>query len=159
MGLFNRSSKSDVPLNGDEWSTNGASPRREATPEPTEAERAPVPTPEPEAPVEEISERDEAPTLGAEDLQSDPEPEPDPEPDQQPEPDPEPEPVAATTPAPVEAKPMPPVNRSEPEDGDDQRMSAEQALAPVRRPGMSRPPGAHIGDESERRAKIISFAN
>jgi len=38
-------------------------------------------------------------------------------------------------------------------------MSAEQALAPVRRPGMSRPPGAHIGDESERRAKIISFAN
>ena len=54
---------------------------------------------------------------------------------------------------------MPPVNRSEPEDGDDQRMSAEQALAPVRRPGMSRPPGAHIGDESERRAKIISFAN
>src|SRR6478735_1046713 len=123
MGLFNRSSKSDVPLNGDEWSTNGASPRREATPEPTEAERAP-----------------------------------DPEPDPQPEPDPEPEPVAATTPAPVEAKPMPPVNRSEPEDGDDQRMSAEQALAPVRRPGMSRPPGAHIGDESERRAKIISFA-
>src|SRR6476620_9668839 len=155
MGLFNRSSKSDVPLNGDEWSTNGASPRREATPEPTEAERAPAPTPEPEAPVEEISERDDAPTLGAEDLQSDPEPEP----DQQPEPDPEPEPVAATTPAPVEAKPMPPVNRSEPEDGDDQRMSAEQALAPVRRPGMSRPPGAHIGDESERRAKIISFAN
>ena len=159
MGLFNRSSKSDVPLNGDEWSTNGASPRREATPEPTEAERAPAATPEPEAPVEEISERDEAPTLGAEDLQSDPEPEPDPEPDQQPEPDPEPEPVAATTPAPVEAKPMPPVNRSEPEDGDDQRMSAQQALAPVRRPGMSRPPGAHIGDESERRAKIISFAN
>jgi chromosome partitioning protein len=127
MGLFNRSSKSDVPLNGDEWSTNGASPRREATPEPTEAERAPAPTPEPEAPVEEISERDEAPTLGAEDPQSDPEPEPDPQP--------------------------------EPEDGDDQRMSAEQALAPVRRPGMSRPPGAHIGDESERRAKIISFAN
>src|SRR6476661_1413894 len=117
MGLFNRSSKSDVPLNGDEWSTNGASPRREATPGPTEAERAPAPTPEPEEPVE------------------------------------------ATTPAPVEAKPMPPVNRSEPEDGDDQRMSAEQALAPVRRPGMSRPPGAHIGDESERRAKIISFAN
>ena len=38
-------------------------------------------------------------------------------------------------------------------------MSAEQALAPVRRPGMGRPPGAHIGDESERRAKIISFAN
>ena len=80
MGLFNRSSKSDVPLNGDEWSANGASPRREATPEPTEAERAPVPTTEPEEPVEEISERDEAPTLGAEDPQSDPEPEPDPQP-------------------------------------------------------------------------------
>ena len=155
MGLFNRGSKSDVPLNGDEWSTNGGPHRRGATPEPTEAERAPAPTPEPErepeAPVEEISERDEAPTVGAEDPQSEPEPEP--------EPDPEPEPVATTAPAPAEAKPMPPVNRSEPEEGDEQRMSAQQALAPVRRPGMGRPPGAHIGDESERRAKIISFAN
>ena len=153
MGLFNRGSKSDVPLNGDEWSTNGGPHRRGATPEPTEAERAPAPTPEPErepeAPVEEISERDEAPTVGAEDPQSEPEPEP----------DPEPEPVATTAPAPAEAKPMPPVNRSEPEEGDEQRMSAQQALAPVRRPGMGRPPGAHIGDESERRAKIISFAN
>ncbi|HYX80665.1 MAG TPA: ParA family protein, partial [Actinomycetota bacterium] len=58
-----------------------------------------------------------------------------------------------------EPKPMPPVNLSGPQDGDEQRLSAEQALAPVRRPGMGRPPGAHIGDESERRAKIISFAN
>ena len=153
MGLFNRGSKSDVPLNGDEWSTNGGPQRRGATPKPTEAERAPAPTPEPErepeAPVEEISEGDEAPTVGAEDPQSEPEPEP----------DPEPEPVATTAPAPAEAKPMPPVNRSEPEEGDEQRMSAQQALAPVRRPGMGRPPGAHIGDESERRAKIISFAN
>ena len=55
---------------------------------------------------------------------------------------------------------MPPVNRSEPEDGDERRISAEQALAPVAPgPACSRPPGAHIGDESERRAKIISFAN
>jgi chromosome partitioning protein len=58
-----------------------------------------------------------------------------------------------------EPKPKPPVNQQEPEDGDEARMSAEQALAPVRRPGMGRPPGAHIGDESERRARIISFAN
>ena len=53
---------------------------------------------------------------------------------------------------------MPPVNRPSPRTAT-RRMSAEQALAPVRRPGIGRPPGAHIGDESERRAKIISFAN
>jgi chromosome partitioning protein len=53
----------------------------------------------------------------------------------------------------------PPVNPAPPDPGDEGRISAEQALAPTRTPGPSRPPGAHIGDESERRAKIISFAN
>jgi chromosome partitioning protein len=159
MGLFNRGSKSDVPLSGDEWSTNGGPRKPEATPEPTEAERAPEPSPErePETAAEEIpegeetpvSEPKETPPVAAEEPQSVPEPEP----------DPEPEPAASTESVAVEAKPMPPTNLSEPQDGDDQRMSAEQALAPVRRPGMGRPPGAHIGDESERRAKIISFAN
>ena len=167
MGLFNRGSKSDVPLSGDEWSTNGGPHRREATPEPTEVERATAPAPEVErepagpvedtSPVEEISERDEVPPVAAEDPQSEPEPEP--VASTEPDSEPEVEPVATAQPAPVDAKPMPPTNRSEPQDGDDQRMSAEQALAPVRRPGMGRPPGAHIGDESERRAKIISFAN
>jgi chromosome partitioning protein len=53
----------------------------------------------------------------------------------------------------------PPVNPPPPEFSDEERISAEEALAPSRRPGSSRPPGAAIGDESERRAKIISFAN
>jgi chromosome partitioning protein len=153
MGLFNRGSKSDVPLNGDEWSTNGGPNGHKPVPEPTEAERAPELEPETAAEeppeVEKTPEPQETPAVAAEEPQSAPEPEP----------DPEPEPAATTESAPVEAKPMPPTNLSEPQDGDDQRMSAEQALAPVRRPGMGRPPGAHIGDESERRAKIISFAN
>ena len=63
----------------------------------------------------------------------------------------EPEPPRVTSP--------PPVNRAEPDPDDDVRISAHDALAPTRAPGTSRPPGAHIGDESERRAKIISFAN
>src|SRR5689334_21541777 len=140
MGLFNRASKSDAPLSGHEWSTNGMPVKPEPRPEPTEAARAFAPAPEParepEAPP--VTETPEAPAVAetAED-----------------------EPETKAEPAPVEAKPMPPVNPPEPQDGDDQRMSAEQALAPVRRPGMGRPPGAHIGDESERRAKIISFAN
>jgi chromosome partitioning protein len=165
MGLFNRGSKSDVPLNGDEWSSNGASHRREATPEPTEAERAPAPTPEPEREPEPEAPVEETPPVAETAAVEVTEPVEEAEPVEE-------TPVAETTevetetetetepePAPVEAKPTPPVNRSEPEDGDDQRMSADQALAPVRRPGMGRPPGAHIGDESERRAKIISFAN
>jgi chromosome partitioning protein len=53
----------------------------------------------------------------------------------------------------------PPVNRAQPEPDDEGRISAHEALAPTRTPGASRPHGAHIGDESERRAKIISFAN
>jgi chromosome partitioning protein len=147
MGLFNRGSKSDVPLSGDEWSTNGGPRKPPATPEPTEAERAPTPEREPEATPEtdEAPEAQEAPPVTAESSES----------ESAPEPDPEPTPEAAA----VETKPMPPVNRSEPEEGDDDRLSAAQALAPVRRPGSGRPPGAHIGDESERRAKIISFAN
>jgi chromosome partitioning protein len=53
----------------------------------------------------------------------------------------------------------PPVNPAEPEFSDEERLSAREALAPSRRPGSGRLPGAAIGDESERRAKIISFAN
>jgi chromosome partitioning protein len=167
MGLFNRGSKSDVPLSEDEWSTNGGPRKPDATARPTEAGRAPEPSPERESETaaEEAPEVEETPEVQqAPEAREAPElPETPPvvaaEPQSDPEPEPEPEPVATTEPAPVEAKPMPPTNLEEPQDGDDARLSAKQALAPVRRPGMGRPPGAHIGDESERRAKIISFAN
>ena len=139
MGLFNRGSKSDAPLSGHEWSTNGVHSKPWATTPRPEAERTFAPTPEPaREPETPAAETPEVPPVGE---------------------TAEVEPETKAEPAPVEAKPMPPVNPPEPQDGDDQRMSAEQALAPVRRPGMGRPPGAHIGDESERRAKIISFAN
>jgi chromosome partitioning protein len=164
MGLFSRGSKSDVPLSGDEWSSNGGSPKREPV-EPSEEERRPEPVVDPDA-----QEAVEAPEMEAPTSQDDVSEEPPPddsadEPvasaDEAPEVEvtepeakaPEPEPAGP------EPKAMPPVNQSPPSDGDDDRLSAQQALAPVRRPGMSRPPGAHIGDESERRAKIISFAN
>ncbi len=41
---------------------------------------------------------------------------------------------------------------------DEGRISADEALSPSRQPG-DRLPGAKIGDEVERRVKIISFAN
>jgi chromosome partitioning protein len=53
----------------------------------------------------------------------------------------------------------PPANPASPEFSDEERLSAREALAPSRRPSSGRLPGAAIGDESERRAKIISFAN
>jgi chromosome partitioning protein len=140
MGLFNRGSKSEVPLTGDEWSTNGHAKKRHQGADRSEIERQPAPSPEPERePDVEVTEQQPA-------AEATP-----PEAEEQTKP--EPEPVEA------EAKPKPPVNQTEPQDGDEQRLTAHQAIAPVRRPGMGRPPGAHIGDESERRAKIISFAN
>jgi len=150
MGLFNRGSKSDVPLSGDEWSTNGHGAKRPQDADRSELERQPVPASEPERePEAEVIE--EQPAAEPEET---PEPEPTPsEPEREETPEPE------SRPAEPEVKTKPPVNPPEPQEGDDKRMSAEQALAPVRRPGMGRPPGAHIGDASERRAKIISFAN
>src|SRR5262245_52735167 len=68
-------------------------------------------------------------------------------------------PDVASDPDPEASTPSPPANRTEPEPDDEGRMSAEQALAPSRQPGSGKVPGAHIGDESERRAQIISFAN
>jgi hypothetical protein len=63
MGLFNRGSKSDTPLSGDEWSTNGG-PHK---PAPTEAERVPAPASEPkhepEAAVEETPLVEETPEV------------------------------------------------------------------------------------------------
>jgi chromosome partitioning protein len=136
MGLFNRGSKSDVPLNGDEWSTNGQAPEREEpTPEQeasTPESAAPGSETKPEAVEEEEAVAEEAPV----------EPEPDPTPDPLPE-----------------AKSMPPTNHPVPEPENEGRLSATEAIAPSRRPGTGKPPGAHIGDEADRRAKIISFAN
>jgi chromosome partitioning protein len=159
MGLFNRGSKSDVPLNGDEWSTNGGSRNRESSAESTEEKRQPAPVQDREEEStagkspeleEAISDEDAAPEQA--DVPAIDEPatvaEAAPEAEAPPEPA-----------APPEPKEKPPVNRPSPQEDDEQRISAEQALAPVRRPGMGRPPGAHIGDESERRARIISFAN
>jgi chromosome partitioning protein len=156
MGLFNRGSKSDVPLSGDEWSSNGHSPKRDSVAESSEEKRRP----------------EQAEENGAEAIEA-PEAETDAPKDEAPAESPPDESVVedaapadevteaepTSEPAPAEAKPTPPVNQDPPQDGDDARLSAEQALAPVRRPGMGRPPGAHIGDEDERRAKIISFAN
>jgi chromosome partitioning protein len=141
MGLFNRGSKQDVPLSGDEWSTNGHGDKRPQDADRAELERQPVPAPEPEAEVIE-----EQPA--AEPTPSEPEPS-----------EPEPEETPEAEPVEAESKSKPPMNQTEPQDGDDDRLTAQQAIAPVRRPGAGRPPGAHIGDQSERRAKIISFAN
>jgi chromosome partitioning protein len=89
---------------------------------------------------------------------------PRPDPAQQPDPaprlDPAPPADQAPRPSPApEVKAPPPVNPATPDPDDDGRMSAQDALAPSRAPSLARPPGAVIGDESERRARIISFAN
>ena len=148
MGLFNRGSKSDVPLNGDEWSPNGHPPDRE---EPTAPKRE-------ESTPERAAATPESVPSEPENLPSEPEPEP-----VEDGPVAEEAPVETTsdpTPDPVpEAKSMPPTNQPKPEPADEERISATDALAPSRRPGIGKPPGAHIGDEADRRAKIISFAN
>jgi chromosome partitioning protein len=149
MGLFSRGSKSDVPLSGDEWSTNGHAEKRQERADRTEVERSPAPPQEPErGPDTQPSEEPPAPEPRVAEPREEAKAEPQPA-------DAEAEPK----PAEAEAESKPPVNRPEPHDGDERRMSAEQALAPVRRPGVGKPPGALIGDESERRARIISFAN
>src|SRR5215211_5863795 len=59
----------------------------------------------------------------------------------------------------MERTTKPPANSAPPDPDDEGRISAGDALAPSRRPGAGRFPGAAIGDESERRARIIAFAN
>ena len=127
MGLFNRGSKSDVPLNGDESVGQRRLPqaRGDARAEPRPSARLYRPR-SPRRPSRRFQSVTRRPpsvprTLGAI---------PSPSRIRSPSRIPSPSPSRRRTPAPVEAKPMPPVNRSEPEDGDDQRMSAEQALAP-----------------------------
>ncbi len=133
MGLFNRGSKSD-------FSTNGHEPSPDAHASEAEPVVPDLPTePEPETMLEPETMAEGSETASAEPAVRDPAPPSDPS---------------------AEAKPTPPpVNPVEPEPDDDSRMSAQQALAPSRQPGGSKLPGAHIGELSERRAQIISFAN
>ena len=136
MGLFNRGSKSNVPNNGRPSSANGEAPAEGAMPPPVPAIQPDPAQPDP-ARVTPPPPVNPAP----------------PEAVAKPSP-----PVTPAPPDPV-ATPPPPVNQAPPDPDDEGRISAHEALAPTRSPGTSRPPGAHIGDESERRAKIISFAN
>jgi chromosome partitioning protein len=144
MGLFNRGFKSDVPLSGDEWSPNGKLPERE---EPTQdpATSTPEGTPPGDEPKPEAKEEPTAEEAPAEEAPAEEVP-------VEPEPDPAPDPLP-------EAKAMPPTNPPPPNPEDAARMTATEAIAPSRRPGMGKPPGAHIGDEEDRRARVISFAN
>jgi chromosome partitioning protein len=162
MGLFSRGSKSDVPMDGPEPSTNGHAPEDDPTPpevlrepevfaegapeveewEPADQEAPEIEEWEPadqEAPdreesepaIEEASEAEESERLDEAPAAGAPE----------------------ATPAP------PPANRAAPDPDDQGRISVHEALAPSRQPGSGKLPGAHIGDASERRAQIISFAN
>jgi chromosome partitioning protein len=134
MGLFNRGSKPDSSTNGHQPSTNGYSLEsldRETRP----ADLEPSPEVGSLSPV-----TDPAPTAAD---PASPEPE-----EERSEPEPQPQ---ASVPEPAA--------QSEPDPEDEGRLSAEQALSPSREPGDGRMPGAHIGDGSERKAQIISFAN
>jgi len=136
-----------MPENGQQPSTNGHEPRREPD-SPERAER-PEPTPPSAAAAEEAASAEELhkeATRPAHETVETPDAAGDPEP------------VAAPDDAGAQPS-KPPPNVSAPDPDEDGRIRADQALAPSRRPGMARPPGAHIGDESERRARIISFAN
>jgi len=139
MGLFNRASKPDVPMNGHEPSTNGHAPEREpVTPEPvtdSEVSTGEAPEAEESPAVDEISSVDETPTV------------------EEPEID-----ETSTIEEAIEASSAPATEKTASDSEEDGRITATDALAPSRRPG-SKMPGAAIGDESERRAKIISFAN
>ncbi len=135
MGLFNRASKPDLSTNGHQLSTNGHPAELEPAPaelKPAPAERSPEPATEPaEEPKQQIPDR---PPVTEEPPQS-----------------------SAVERA-SEATPSP-STPDRPEADDEGRMSAEQALSPSRQPGGAKLPGAQIGEASERRAQIISFAN
>jgi chromosome partitioning protein len=173
MGLFNRGSKHDRPPDHDRASANGH--EYEWTDDLPERERdsLPDPAPPPDAapPVEPPLTVDEERPADApnpadpglpkvDDDSADRTPEAahqarpssqetdDDTTDRTPDPTPQPRPASSA-----------PLNPPSPDPEDEGRLSAREALAPSRRPGIGKPPGAAIGDESERRAKIISFAN
>jgi chromosome partitioning protein len=173
MGLFNRVSKHNRTPDRDRPSANGQ--EYEWTDDPPERERDslpdPAPAPDPVPRVEPAPTADEARPVDAPKAADPGSPRADDDSaDRTAEVAPQPLPgspqtdddSADRTP---EAAPQPPpsssvpVNPPSPDPEDEGRLSAREALAPSRRPGIGRPPGAAIGDESERRAKIISFAN
>jgi chromosome partitioning protein len=136
MGFFNRGPKeSDMPANGHEPSGNGHLP-----------ERDPPPDVEPEATSDEYGERPadverESAPWGDEAAWEDALP-------------------ARPEDEGVPARPSPPpANPVEPDPDDAERLTPDQALAPSRRPGLAQVPGAAIGAQEGRRARIISFAN
>src|SRR6266511_5907030 len=152
MGLFNRGSKPGVPLNGHEPSTNGHAPEREPV--------APERSLEPDAPENEPSAAEEPPTVeetpaaeGAKSADEAVTSDGTPASADEPQIDGD-----STIEQAVAASSGPPVNQEPPDPEDEGRITATDALTPSRRPG-AKIPGAAIGDESERRAKIISFAN
>jgi chromosome partitioning protein len=160
MGLFNRGFKSNVSTNGQPPPGNGHLPEDHAmrlddldAVRPDDLEAGPEPpAPEPaasEPPPEPAASEPPAPEPAAPEP---PAPEPASPPHSSADHGPRPDPAARATSA-------PPVNPAPPDHSDEDRISASDALAPTRRPGSSRPLGAALGDESERRAKIISFAN
>ena len=169
MGLFNRGSKSDVPLDGREPSTNGHAPVRapappsEAAPQPDRARADQASAADRPPGVDERPGPDQpAPPGAVADQASSPGPAgpPDPGPDRPPAPDPDPvhPPPEVEGQSPAPAVSPPPVNPKSPEPDDEERISAREALAPSRHQS-GRLPGAAIGEESERRARVISFAN
>ncbi len=136
MGLFNRGSRPEPPSerpdgHDNDWAANG---NGAANPLGDADGRKLV------APPAEALERAEPTPL---------EPEPAPreaEPARQ-----EPEPARAPSP--------PPANPPQPEPDDAARLTAQQALAPLRQQAAPRPQASAIAEEPEGRAQIISFAN
>jgi chromosome partitioning protein len=148
MGLFNRATKPD-------WSTDLAQPEENGSGPSAELD-APVADELADEPVPETSldepEMVDEPPVAEEDVMDEPQAEP---------------PVAeqdaveaqgSEDSAPDATATPPPINQSEPDDDDENRISAQQALSPSRQ-AKDRLPGTQIGDQAERRAKIISFAN
>ena len=141
MGLFNRGFKSNVPDNGKPSSANGDAPEEGAMP-PADPAIQPEPAqPEPAQP-------EPAAARAAQ-------PEP-----RSPSRRPSRRARAHARRRPAKAPSAPPVNPAPPDPGDEGRISAQRgAGASARSREPADLPAPHIGDESERRAKIISFAN
>jgi chromosome partitioning protein len=154
MGLFNRATKPD-------WSTELAEPNRDELIADSDAEQAPeldVPSA-----AEDASTDDSTPESEAGDEST---PQGDPDRDSEPAPEASADSADPAEPAePVEEQASPSVEERLAPDGeaseppeDEQRISASEALSPSRSASAGIP-GAKIGDEVERRVKIISFAN
>jgi chromosome partitioning protein len=171
MGLFNRGSKNYWTSDRDRASANGHEhewtddlPERERDPVPDPAQSPdpvppvegaqhdslpdPAPSPDPAPPVEGAGAADGAASADEVRAADETPPAADHAADHRSDAAPQPRPTSSV-----------PVNPPSPDPGDEGRLTAREALAPSRRPGIGKPPGAAIGDESERRAKIISFAN